>query len=297
MPLFSAPFRRFRNRIQSVTQEMHSVLDENHQQRTAEICEFEEALANGRTENQLLSIQLVDEFLSEKEIFVAETKNWFNQMRELEKSEYDQYDSLLQKQLEMDEISGNFMATIDSLWYALMELETSMHERTMKSFEIFNNDIQSLTENLITQSVVAFDKIQSASDEHLSSINKEKRANTKNVETVNNNDLNVINQTRDAMQSRAENWMTELTSKYKSYVSMLKIRKNRLHYILSLYFAFIFIYFVVFFFWSFVPSEEYNRNRIRVLEVNNFIDAQRTAYTQLKESVFTELQSPSIRRI
>lgn len=255
---------------------------ECHEQRCNEINEFTEALAFGRKGVQLQGIQLVGRFLSEKNSFVAETSKRFHAMHTLVQAAPSNVDAIIKHRNGIDEISANFMAAVDNIWYLLMELETSLLERTTKSYSVFNGVVQAMIESVIEKCNTTFDRIRLACNDYFQSVALKRTGD----EDTKNRHLDIFNQRHETMLGRAKKWLFEITSKHESLgfhinfsVTLAVSMKKKILF--------------------FVYRSEYNRNRAKILEINNFIDAQRTEYSQLKDSLYADLLavSPHIENI
>lgn len=214
---------------------------QNYEQRSNEVKQFDEALANSSKDVQWKSIELVDKFLIEKLNLIALTKDHFHQMNELKRNmdapDDDDNDNLLDQRHHIDAISEKFMLNIDSIWYALMELETTLHERINESMIIFNDTIRGIIENLIARSDEQFDCIRSACVEYFqlknlndfgsamatktssssssSSLPSSPSSTIDMVRPTEAHHMNIINQRMDSLCCRAKKWLSEVMAKYE----------------------------------------------------------------------------------
>lgn len=321
-------FCRYRNRIYAATQDIYTFGIRNHQHCSTEVKHFDEALANGRKEIQTKSIALIDKFLMEKTNLIEMTKVYFHQINELG------HDSIEQHHHQHDTISEKFMLAIDNIWYSLMELETTLHERINETMIVFNVTIRQIIENFIDQCNECFDCIRSAcvdyfrmsitvddkdshSDGHHHSNNQFGLASSFSLKrkdhfqqhleqkrSMQTRHMNIINQRMDSLCSQAQKWLSEVmakneqlsSEKKRNHFSILQVEisnqskgspqgsKLKLSFSISLDFVL----------FSFSNRIEYDRNRIKVLEISNFVDNERSAYTKFKENLIEKYTLQSI---
>lgn len=177
-----------------------------HDERTDEIQLFDKALANGCDTVQIIGIQLIDMFLNEKNNFVCELKRTLGH---LSKSIDD--DSMKNRN-HINTISDKFATIVDNIWYALIELETSLHERIMNSMSIFINTIRTIIQNFNDKSNETFNSIRSACDAYfqsnIDSVNK-------TIEEQRINHISIINHKHDVMCTRSNKWLSEIIEEYE----------------------------------------------------------------------------------
>lgn len=198
---------------------------------------FDKALANGRMEIQTKSIALIDKFLLEETNSIEMTKGYFHQMNELAHDPIEQYHH------QHDTISDKFMLAVDNIWFSLMELETTLHERINETIIVFNVTIREIIENFIDHCNERFDCILSAcadyfrmsfadddnerhNHSHHHSINqfglassfslKRKDHFQQNFEqkrSMQNRHMNIINQRKDSLCYQARKWLSDTMAK------------------------------------------------------------------------------------
>lgn len=207
---------RYCNRIYHATQDIYLFGIKTREKRINELKQFDVALAHSRKEAQMLAIELVDKFLNEKNDFHGKTKDNFRLMsnslsdslneQNCEKNHYHRH---------IDKIDEQYSATIDSIWYALMELETTLHERIIESKKIFDDTILRIIENFITKSNKLFDCIRLACDEYFR-LNRHRNNNDSDtIAVTKDHHMNIINSRMDNIESQANKWLSKVMDKYE----------------------------------------------------------------------------------
>lgn len=196
---------------------MHSYGIQCHDERANEIKLFDEALANSCEQVQAIAIELIDKFLGQKNDFVTKLKQTLHTMA---KSTDDDVDNdginkiILQKnRTHCDAISDNFATVVDNIWYTLIELETSLHERIVDSMKMFSDTIRTIIENFNDKSNETFHSIRSACDAYFQS-NAADCSGYSNG-TMRERHVSIINQKLDLMCCKANKWLTEVTERYE----------------------------------------------------------------------------------
>lgn len=210
-------FGSYRNRVDGAAREMHSYGIRCHDERANEIKLFDEALANSCEQVQAIGIELIDKFLGQKNDFVTMLKQTLHTMA---KSTDDDDDNsiasdgnFLQKtRTHCDAISDNFATVVDNIWYTLIELETSLHERIMDSMKMFSDTIRTIIENFNDKSNETFHSIRSACDAYFQSNAADCPGHSG---TMRQRHVSIINQKLDLMCCKANKWLTEVTERYE----------------------------------------------------------------------------------
>lgn len=190
------------------TQEVHVYGIQCHSKRANEIKLFDEALANTCDEIQAISIELIDKFFGQKADYVM---NLAHAIQSMCKSTDD---DIATHRIHIDTLKDNFGKAVDTIWYTLIELETSLHERIMDAMKIFNDTVCSIIENFNDKSNETFDRIRSSCDAYFQS-NMDGPVDTMNHQRH----INIINHKLDLMCSRANKWLSETIEGYELYVS------------------------------------------------------------------------------
>lgn len=194
-------------------------------------------MTNEQKEIQTKSIEMIDKFLMEKIDLIEMTKGYFHQINELA------HDSIEQHHQQHDTISEKFMLAIDNIWYSLMELETTLHERINETMIEFNETIREIIENFIDQCNERFDCIRSAcvdyfrmsiaDDDDDSHTHSHRHSNNQfglvswlslkrkdhfeqhleQKRSLQNRHMNIINQRMDSLCSQARKWLSEVIAK------------------------------------------------------------------------------------
>lgn len=200
------PLCRYRNQVYDATQEMHVYGVQCHNKRANEIKLFDEALANTCNEVQSISIELIDKFFGQKADFVM---NLAHAIQSMCKSTDD---DIATHRIHIDTVGDNFAKAVDNIWYTLIELETTLHERIMDSMKIFNDTIRTIIENFNDKSNETFERIRSACEAYFQS----------NIDgpddAVKQRHINIINHKLDLMCSRANKWLSKTIEGYELYV-------------------------------------------------------------------------------
>lgn len=182
---------------------MHVYGIQCYNKRANEIKLFDEALANSCDEVQAISIELIDKFFGQKADSVMNLKQ---SMQSMCKSTDD---DIATHQTHIDTIGDNFGKAVDSIWYTLIELETSLHERITDSMKIFNDTIRTIIENFNDKSIDTFHRIRSACDAYFQS-NIDSPA-----DALEQRHINIINHKLDLMHSRANKLLSETIEGYE----------------------------------------------------------------------------------
>lgn len=186
---------------------MHVYGIQCHNKRANEIKLFDEALSNSCDEVQAISIKLIDKFFGQKADFIMNLKQSFQSMCK------STDDDIATHRNHIHTIGDNFAKAVDSIWYTLIELETSLHERIMDSMKIFNDTIRTIIENFNDKSTETFDRIRSACDAYFQSI-----IDTSAIDASEQRHINIINHKLDLMCSRANKWLSKTIEGYELQV-------------------------------------------------------------------------------
>lgn len=177
-----------------------------HDERVYEIKLFDESLSNGCDAVQTIGIQLIDTFLNAKSNFECDLRQTFELMAK------STDDDLTNNRDHINAISNNFATIVDNIWYTLIELETSLHERIMDSMSIFINTIRTIIQNFNDKSNEMFNSIRSACDAYfqsnIDSVNK-------TIEEQRINHISIINHKHDVMCTRSNKWLSEIIDGYE----------------------------------------------------------------------------------
>lgn len=210
---------RYRNQVYVATQEMHLYGIQCYNHRTNEIKLFDIALANSFDEVQAISIKLIDKFFGQKADFVMNLK--------LMPTNSTDDNCTGTHQIYIDTLCGNFERTIDTIWYSLIELETSQHERILESMNRFNDTIRTIIENFNDKCNETFIRIRSACTTYFQS-----NIDSRN-EALKQYQFSIINHQLDLMCTKANKWLSQTIERYELYVQYTdfecqkKIRKKK----------------------------------------------------------------------
>lgn len=184
-----------------------------HDEHANEIKLFDEALVNSCQLVQTIGIELIDKFLGQKCDFVTNLKQTFLTMSK-------STDGNLTKNI--DDISDNFTLTIENIWYTLIELETSLHERIINSMKLFNDTIRTIIENFNDKSNETFRNIRLACDNYFQSngdgdsdSNNDTTTTEADNKTTRKRHMNIIDQKLDLMCTRANKWLANIIEGYE----------------------------------------------------------------------------------
>lgn len=196
---------------------MHLYGIECHAERANEIKLFDEALENSCHQVQAIGIKLIDTFLGQKNDFVTNLKQTLNTMAKSTDDDDDDVDSnvnltVKNARTQCDAIIDNFATVVDNIWYTLIELDTSLHERIMDSMKIFSDTIRTIIENFNDKSNETFHSIRSACDAYFQSNAVD---GPHDNETMRQRHVNIINQKLDLMLTRANKWLSEVIERYE----------------------------------------------------------------------------------
>lgn len=183
---------------------MHVYGVRSHEERANEIKLFDEALANSCEQAQAIGIELIDKFFGQKNDIITNLKQTFHLMAK------STDDDLTKNRTHIDAISDKFATVVDSIWYTLIELETSLHERLIGSMKIFNDTIRTIIENFNDKSNETFYCIRSACDAYFQS-----NIDGSDDGMAIHRHMSIINQKLDRMCSRANKWLAEVTEGYE----------------------------------------------------------------------------------
>lgn len=225
-------FGRYRNQVYGAAREMHLYGIQCHDERANEIKLFDEALANSCEQVQAIGIELIDKFLGQKNDFVTNLKQTLHTMAKStdddNDNDYDEADvdntmnltttktTKKNHRTQCDAISDNFAMVVDKIWFVLIELETSLHERiVIDSMKMFTDTIRTITENFNDKSNETFHSIRSACDAYFQSNATDGPPDLVNNGTMRERHVSIINQKLDRMISRANKWLAEVTEKYE----------------------------------------------------------------------------------
>lgn len=191
-------------------------------QRIIEIKLFDEALAHGRKAAQHDAIQLVNRCSNiatttasnATAIAISRTESVCNSLfvplaKPDEKTNRQQHNLLDER----------YEARFDSIWYVLMELETTLHERITESKTIFFETISQIIENFIEKCSESFECMQTACENYFQSI--EPADGHSNDETMaKDHHSSIIDRRMDKIQSLANKWLLKVIDQYEQCVWM-----------------------------------------------------------------------------
>lgn len=189
---------------------MHGIQCNN--QRTNEIKQFDIALANSFDEIQAISIDLIDKFLHQKSDFTLNLKLALQSMQPMTINSTDDNCTVAQHQTYIDTLCGNFERSVDSIWYSLIELETSQHERILESMNRFNGTIRTIIENFNDKCNETFIRIRLACTTYF-----QWNIDSRN-EALEQYQMNIINHQLDVMCTKANKWLSQTIERYELYV-------------------------------------------------------------------------------
>lgn len=177
---------------------------QSNEEHANEIKLFDEAFANNCKQVKTIGIELIDKFLGQRNDFVTNLKQAFHLMAK------STDDDSTENRAHVDALSDNFEMAVDNIWYTLIELESSLHERIMDSTKLFNHTVRTIIENFNDKSNETFRSIRSASDAYFQS-------NSDDLDNgiTRQRHLTIINQKLDIMCNKANKWLIEVTEKYK----------------------------------------------------------------------------------
>lgn len=182
---------------------MHAYGIRCHNQRANEIKQFDEALANSCDEVQTISIELINKFFDQTAEFVMNLKQSIKSMCK------STDDNCIINRQPIDTLTEHFGLAVDSCWYTLIELETSLHERILGSMNRFNGTMRTIIENFNDKSNETFSRIRSICEAHFPS-NIDIRD-----ETMQPRHITIINHKLDFMRSKANKWLSETIERYE----------------------------------------------------------------------------------
>lgn len=118
-------------------------------------------------------------------------------------------------------------ALLDSVWYALMELESLLHERINESTRIFITTISNIIESFIGQCNQLFECIRTACEYYFQSIGLTATADVTNDEDDSNSGfhgnvtiawdhhMSIINKREETLQLLANKWLAKVIEQYE----------------------------------------------------------------------------------
>lgn len=232
-------------RVYRATQDVYRLGVECRVQRIAEIKRFDEALAYGRKEVQRRAIQLVNSFsnqastigtanndtsmtmatatittttptIATDDITAAATVSNIAFTRTSSLDGNNDANEKPQRQYH-NVLDERYEAPLDSVWYALMELETTLHERITESKTIFIATISQIIENFIGKCSELFGCIQTASEYYFQSIKSADGHDTGEAITKVHH-VSTIDMRMDKIQSLAYKWLSKVIDQYEQWV-------------------------------------------------------------------------------
>lgn len=155
----------------------------------------------------------------------------------------------------LDSIATEFNEITEELWYSLMDKEVSLHERTEDVLQVFFATIKRVAAEFLSSIAPKFDEIQMTCNRYFQSTIKQISTGESSVDEVLSRQTesdfkehlkNVRDIQRD-LDELVNKWTIETTNRYE--------------------------------------SEEYERNRTKMEQMNSYLDHQRTTFDELKSEI------------
>ena len=154
-------FHRFKDQVHEATQKLFHFGVENHELRTNEVYEFTAALNDGRKKAQNDGITLTMDFLSKQDEFRSKTKELLAKIAEKISISAGDANELPKDQMdELSSLEQGFYGKVDDIWYLLMEMEVSLHERAEEAINSFDGTIQGILNGFLEKIHSVFDEIR-----------------------------------------------------------------------------------------------------------------------------------------
>lgn len=189
---------------------MHAQGIQCNTERTNEIKLFDVALANSFDEIQAISIDLIDEFFGRKAAFASDLKLAAQSSLPTSSTADDNCVATHQTN-HIDTLCDNFERTVDSIWYNLIELETSQHERILETMNRFNETLRTIIENFNDKCNETSARIRLACTTYFQS-----NIDSRN-EALEQYQISIINHQVDAMRTKANKWLSHTIERYELY--------------------------------------------------------------------------------
>lgn len=193
---------------------------DSHAFRTSEINQLDEALTAGRNEAQTQSIEIITNFLITKSEIVTQTKQCYRAMAEIVND--SDMTSVHFKEIfnQCDSFDQKYGETIDNVWFILMEIETTLHERIEETNAKFAEKIKTMLNDFLKKVEIIFDQIKTVCVEFFKMLN-EKKVDKSNelyfnlIANSSNDNVSTIDRREDLLVTRAKKWLSELLQKYE----------------------------------------------------------------------------------
>lgn len=111
-------------------------------------------------------------------------------------------------------LDERYEARFDSIWYALMELETTLHERITESKTIFIATISHIIENFIEKCSESFECMRTACENYFQTIEPVDGHSNDGIMTKDHH-LSTIHMRMDQIQSLANKWLWKVIDQYE----------------------------------------------------------------------------------
>lgn len=223
----SGPLTRYRRRIYAASQEVHGLGVECRDRRITELQLFDEALALARKKAQRHAIRLVDGLSNVSRTMgaagIADVATATGDTRLLARNALSDLLASNDEKIHrrhhdaLDERNG---APLDSVWYALMELEAMLHERIIDSTKIFIATISHIIESFVGQCSQLFECARTACEYYFQAtgLTAAAAANGGCDATgtmARDHHMRIIDMRMDAIQSLANKWLAKVIDQYE----------------------------------------------------------------------------------
>lgn len=210
---------QYRLEVLKQTEKICKAAKDNYNVRCEEICQYEEAIAESRNAAQLEDVELIDNFLKEKNDLIDEAKSIYCAIGEMREND------CAEKISECESLHQKYEILIDNVWYSLMEKETTLHERIEEVRELFASNIKTVVHQFTENVPHFFAVIRIASEEYFKMVEEKIRANEigdeqmeKSCEMDRNQHMAVIDRREADLLFRVRDWLSTRLDKYKKFV-------------------------------------------------------------------------------
>lgn len=204
------------------TEKICDLARDNYNIRSQEIGQYEEACADSRNAAQSEGIEMIDNFLKERNDLIDQAKCMYCTLAEIVK--HNASDSA-KKIAECESLYQKYEILIDNVWYSLMEQETTLHERIEEIQEYLSSNITTIVDQFVDNVQQLFAVVRIASEEYFKMIEEKILANQINDEQLNKfcaldcaQHLAVIDRREADVVFQAKKWLSMHLDKYKRFV-------------------------------------------------------------------------------
>lgn len=217
------PRTRYRRRIDRASQEVHGLGVECRDRRITELKLFDEALALARKKAQRHAIRLVDGLSNVSRTMGAAGKADAATATGDTRLARNALSALLASNDEKihrrhhDALDERNEAPLDSVWYALMELEAMLHERIIDSTKIFIATISHIIESFVGQCSQLFECARTACEYYFQStgLTAANGGCDATGTMARDHHMRIIDMRMDAIQSLANEWLAKVIDQYE----------------------------------------------------------------------------------